>query len=221
MADQFIPSEDGLALTFMLHFATTIAANPSVYMLTAGDSTTISNAVNAYQTAYTTATNPLTRTQVTVALKDEARTTAEQVVRQYAALIKPNAGISDADKIAIGVPPVNPNRNPINVPASSPLLNIVGATPGSHTLRYADTTTPDSAKKPFGAMSMQLFVAVGTGPVASPDGAQFYAAVTRNPVAVGFDAADNGKTATYFARWADRKGAVGPWSLPVSMAIAA
>jgi hypothetical protein len=141
--------------------------------------------------------------------------------RQYASLIKPNAGISDQDKEAIGVPPINLNRNPINVPASSPLLNIVGATPGSHTLRYADTSTPDSGKKPFGAANLQLFVVVGTTPVIDPDAAQFYGAVTRNPVAVGFDAADNGKMATYFARWADRKGQVGPWSLPVTMAIAA
>jgi hypothetical protein len=221
MAQTFIPAEDGNALTFMLHFATTLAANTSVYMVTPADAATVTNAVNAYQAAYMLATNPPTRTPINISAKDQTRTSAEQIVRQYAALIKPNAGISDQDKEAIGVPPVNPNRNPINVPATSPLLNIVGATPGSHTVRFSDTTTPESGKKPFGAANMQLFVAVGTAPVIDPSSAQFYAAVTRNPVGVAFDSADNGKMATYFARWADRKGQVGPWSLPVSMGIAA
>lgn len=48
--------------------------------------------------------------------KDDARTSAERICRQYASLIKPNAGISDPDKLAIGVPPVNTDRNPINIP---------------------------------------------------------------------------------------------------------
>jgi hypothetical protein len=64
-------------------------------------------------------------------------------------------------------------------------------------------------------------VAVGTAPTIDPNTATFYGAVTRNPVPVAFNPADNGKQATYFARWADRKGQVGPWSLPVTMAIAA
>ena len=54
-----------------------------------------------------------------------------------------------------------------------------------------------------------------------PEQAQFYGAFKKNPVAVGFDPADDGKVATYFARRASRRGDVGPWSLPVSMRIAA
>ena len=34
-------------------------------------------------------------------------------------------------------------------------------------------------------------------------------------------AKDNKKIATYWGRWANSKGQVGPWSLPVSMTIAA
>jgi hypothetical protein len=55
----------------------------------------------------------------------------------------------------------------------------------------------------------------------SPDTAGFYGAFTKNPVAVGFAGTDDGKMATYFARWASPRGDVGPWSLPVSMRIAA
>ena len=54
---------------------------------------------------------------MTVAQKDDARTSAEQICRQFAILIKYNAGISDPDKIAIGVRPVNNSREPIECPA--------------------------------------------------------------------------------------------------------
>jgi len=70
-------------------------------------------------------------------------------------------------------------------------------------------------------MQLQLFVAVGAEPSVDPAAAEFKGAFTKNPVAVGFVAGDDGKVATYFARWASRKGDVGPWSLPVSMRIAA
>jgi hypothetical protein len=198
-----------------------IAANAGTYQLAAPDVNAIEVAVEAFAAAYAIANNPATRTPVTIATKDEARAEAEEICRQYAIQIKFNAGISDPLKIAIGVRPVNTSRQPINPPASSPLLNVLGATPGSHTVRFADTSTPDSGAKPFGAAQIQLFVAVATSAAVDPGTADFYGAFTRNPIGVSFDAANDGKIATYFARWASLKGDTGPWSLPVSMRIAA
>ncbi|MGH7178722.1 MAG: hypothetical protein ACREJC_15195 [Tepidisphaeraceae bacterium] len=221
MGDSYIPTPDGLALTWMQTFAAGITAAPALYQMSVPDAQNIQNVVNAYGAAYAVAVDPATRTPVSVAFKDEARNLAEQICRQFAMLIKVNSGISDSDKIAIGVRPVNPDRNPINVPASSPLLNVLGATPGSHTVRYSDTSAPGDPAKPFGAAQIQIFVAIGTDATTDEDKAEFYGAFTKNPVGVGFKPEDDGKMATYFARWASRKGDVGPWSLPVSMRIAA
>lgn len=221
MAESFIPTQEGLALTFMQTFAAGIATSPATYQLSSIDSAAISAAVDLFAAKYAIALDPATRTSVSVAQKDDARNSAEALVRQYAINIKFNAGISDPAKIAIGVRPVNHSRTPITVPASSPLMNVLAATPGSHTLRYADTMTPDSAAKPFGAASIQIFRTIGPEPTTDDGAALFYGAFTKNPIGVAFDAADDGKVATYYARWADRKGQVGPWSLPVSMRIAA
>ena len=49
----------------------------------------------------------------------------------------------------------------------------------------------------------------------------FYDAARRNPIASAFDHADDGKVATYFARWGGKRNEFGQWSLPVSMTIAA
>lgn len=217
----FIPSQDPQALIWMQTFASGIAANVALYQLTAPDSTAISAAVNLFDTTLATANNPATRTPVSVGAKDDARTAAEQICRQFAGVIKHNAGISDPDKQAIGVRPINNSREPIECPQTSPLLAIIAATPGTQTLRYSDSMTPDSPAKPFGASEIQLFRAIGTTPAVDPNSAAFYGKFTKNPVAVNFNPADNGKQATYFARWASRRGQVGPWSNPISMAIAA
>jgi hypothetical protein len=221
MADSYIPPEDAAALVWMQNFGAILTATPALYALTSADAAAVTSAVNAFDAAYTISQNPSTRTEVTVAAKNDARAAAEAICRQYAITIKYNAGITDPDKIAIGVRPVNNERNPINVPDSSPLLNVLGATPGSQTVRYSDTNTPDSAAKPFGATALQVFLAVTTAAVDDPSEAEFYGAFTKNPIGVGFDEADDGKVATYFARWQNRRGDVGPWSLPVSMRIAA
>ena len=221
MATPFIPAQDGLALTFMEDFAQGITNDPGLYQCTAADALAISAAVSAYGVAYQTATNPATRTPLAITAKDQNRASAEQIVRQFANIIRANAGISDEAKQAIGVRPINNSRNPINVPASSPMLGVVGATPGSHTLRYADSTAPDRMAKPFGAAAIQIFRAIGTAPTTLESEAEFYGVFTKNPIGVAFPEGDDGKVATYFARWQSRRGDVGPWSLPISMRIAA
>ena len=221
MGSDWIPVSDAEALAFMQNFASQISAAPATWGLVAADATAIDNAVDPFASSYAVAVSPSTRTPVTINTKDQSRASAEAVVRSYAAQIRVNNGVSDSNKIAIGIRPVNHTRTPVPPPATSPLMNIVVNTPGVQTLRYADSATPDSAAKPPGAIALQLFCAVGAAPVTDPAAAGFRGAYTKNPVSVPFDAADDGKVATYFARWATRTGEVGPWSLPVSMRIAA
>jgi hypothetical protein len=88
-------------------------------------------------------------------------------------------------------------------------------------VRFADSTDPERRARPFGAANLQLFVAIGTTPSSDENAGSLYGCYTKGPVAVAFDPDDDGKVATYFARWASSKGEFGPWSLPVSMRIAA
>lgn len=221
MPAPYLPPREADLLAWMETFSAGIAANPALYQLTAADAAAIDATVDDFAAARVLAIDPATRTPVTVNAKDVARNAAVQICRQYVILIKFNAGVADADKIAIGVRPVNPSRTPIDPPTTSPLIDIIGATPGAHTLRFSDTNTPASSAKPFGAISLQLFVAVADTAVSDPALAKFMGAFTRNPVGIAFTAEEGGKLATYFARWASRRGDTGPWSLPVAMQIAA
>ena len=221
MGADYIPEKDAEAVGWMRTFAARIAEAPWVYQLSPPDASGISAAVDAFAEAMAVSSNPATRTKVTVARKDEARNAAKQLVRRYAGLIKANGGISDPDKLAVGVPPVNPGRRRTNAPATSPTVDVVAATPGRHTLRFADSMAPNTRAKPFGAAQLQVFAHVGDEPVQDPERASFRAAVTSTPFMIGYTAKDGGKYATYFARWVSRRGETGPWSVPKGMRVAA
>lgn len=221
MADPYIPAEDADALAWMTAFSGGISANPALFMLTAADAAAISAPVAAFNAAWFAANDPETKTKAQVNIKNQTRNSAESICRQYAIGIKNNAAILDSDKINIGVRPINESREPIFCPQTSPLINVVGATPGAQTLRYADSSTPDSPAKPFGVTELQLFRGVGTTSDLPLAQCQFYGKFSRNPIDVMFDEADDGKIATYYGRWATARGGVGPWSVPISFRIAA
>ncbi len=221
MADTFIPSRDAEALAFFQTFSNGLSASPGTYDISAADAAMLAGLVTTFQTKLAVTTNPATKTEVAVTIKDEARAACEEVVRLFAAQIKPNEGISAADKQAIGVRPPNVIRTPIPPPETMPLLSFLGTTPdGTMTLRYSDSSTPDSRARPYGYQSLQLFRVISDDPAESPAGAMFYGAFTRNPMTVAFTTADNGKWCTFFARWANTKGEVGPWSSALAIPIA-
>jgi hypothetical protein len=212
---------DAHVLQKLQTFATGIAAAPATYFVSAPDATSITNAVNGFDTALTTAVTPATRNVGSVAAKDNSRAAAVALCRQYAILIKYNAGISDESKLLIGVKPPTTTRSPVGPPDEAPVIAVLGATFGSHTVRYMDPDGGDSVRKPGSATNLQVYRAIGPAAVTDEAATTFYNSFRRNPIAIEFDHADDGKVATYFARWANAKGEVGPWSAPVSMRIAA
>lgn len=220
-AFDYIPSPDADFRTWAEAFRDGIDADPAKYFLTPADAATITSVVDDFVAKLAIASNEATRTSPTIADKDDARNTCEELLRQYAIDIKNNEGITDGDKIAVGVRPINPNREPIDAPGTSPLLNILGATPGNQTLRYADSLTPDSRSKPFGVIGLELYRGITEDGEAALSACQFIGLQTRNPIDSEFDETQDGKMATYYARWVNGKGEQGPWSLPVSMRVAA
>ena len=212
---------DSQKLAWMEGFSGGINSSPATYMLSQADADNLAFVVGNFATALAAAQLKGTRNAAEVAVKNAARDTAEQLCRSIAVQIKYNLGITDADKIAIGVRPVNHSRTPSPAPDSSPLLNIIGATPGAQTLRYADSFTPDRAAKPPGCSALLLYLHVGTEAVEEPTDVQLVGGFTRNPIGVPFAPEDDGKVATYFARWSSPRSEMGPWSLGVSMRIAA
>jgi hypothetical protein len=226
--NQSIPTNTASAtLAWMLTFSAGITAAPATYGFTAPDAVALDALVTTFDAAWTAAgvTNRLANddTQYTKPLRAamySARNAALGMCRQMAVLIQANDGILDMDKLAIGVQPRNFSRTPILVPATAPIIAVQFATPGVHTIAFADTITPASKRKPFGAMQLQLWAAAGVATLPTPAGMSYFGAFTKNPVLASWDPAETGKIASYAARWIGRRGDVGPFGAVAAMTIA-
>lgn len=217
----YIPQRDADARDWYNNFNVVVAANLAALGLVAGDASPINAAAGTYSTAYTVAVNPSTRNASTVAAKDAAKANASFVIRPFAQRIQANPNVTNLLRVQLGLTIRDraPTRNP--APVTQPLLNVVNATPGVHLVRFADSASPAARRKPPLVTSMQLFEAVTDGdPAPDPSVAVFVGNFGRNPIRTDQDPLNVGKTATYFARWMNRRGEVGPWSAGASLTIA-
>lgn len=224
MAAPYLPASDAAFDAWLTNFSTLLTAAPATYGLVAGDAVIVAAQQTAYNAAYIAATTPATRTSVTVAAKDAARASAEAVVRPYAVSISLNAGVLDGDKTAIGVTVPKLVPTPIPAPTATPLVSLVSAVPTVATLKVVNAATPTSKAKPFGAIGVQMFAAIGTVPATDPAQLSWFSQPTKIPTAMTFDVADAGKICTVAARYITRGGnggeaKVGPWSALVSFVI--
>jgi hypothetical protein len=221
MPNDYIPARDSQLDAWLLNFKTLIAANPASYGLVAGDATAITNSYNAWHAAYLAATNPTTRTHVTVAAKDAQKILTLDVVRTYAATIRSNTAVSNELKLGLGLRVSDTTPTPVPPPSTYPILAITGAGPAMQELRASDQNTPTRRAKPAGTAGLLVFRVIGTEPATDPNTAPLLGFVTKAAFQSTFAPEDDGKIATYFARWTNGKGQLGPWSAPVSMRIAA
>jgi hypothetical protein len=206
---------------WMLNFVAKLSASGSTYMVLAPDVAAISAAVDAFVAALTIVETPDGRNPGTTASKNNALAAAQGICRQYARLIKYNAGIDDQAKIDAGIRPTGTMPEPRPCPISAPGIQITAATNGAQTLTYSDPLDPTARRKPVGADGLVLFLAIGETAATDISEAKFVRKYTTSPMPVFFDGADRGKIATYWARWIGQRGDMSTPSNPISMAIAA
>lgn len=224
MNPPYIPAPNAQFNDWIANFASLITASPTTYGLVSGDATTINAVATPWAAAYTAATDPTTRTSVTVAAMQAARAAAESVVRPYAVQISQNSGVTNDDKVAVGVTVRITTPTPIPPPTTVPALSLIAGTHLAHQLRYYDTSTPTTKAKPFGAIGIEVWRSIGTVPATDPAQCDYYGTWTKSPNVSTFGAGDVGKVCTYFVRWVTRGGAggvaqTGPWSTALNLGI--
>lgn len=220
-AAPYVPPRDTDFATWADNFATLITANPTLYGLDSTAAAAIQAENDAFQLAYTAAVNPGTRTPVTVAAKDSARITCQALMRVYASQIRINPGVTNSDKIDLGLNLPNPIPSPIPAPTSFPVLDLIQASPLVHQFKYQDSVLGVGKQKAPGAIRMELRALAGTVPATDPEVMITIANPTKSPFQIQWDAGDAGKLATYAGRWVTRRGLTGPWSALQSFTIMA
>lgn len=220
-AAPYIPPKDADWSNWLNNFATLIAASPSTYGLMAGDSATITAQKTAWNAAYALVTSPSTKTPATVQAKNTEKTIALAIIRPYAVTISINAGVSSANKIAIGVNPRTSTKTPVTTPTTNPVLTIDSTSTAGSIVRYRDTTASPSVKsKPYGVIALLLFAKSSATPITDPETLTFIDLYTKSPLQVSLGSGEAGNTVYWAARWVTRTGLLGPWSPIISYVVA-
>jgi hypothetical protein len=225
-ADPYIPRADKDFRRFAENFANNIHRNPAMFCLTPAEAASIMQALVRFNDAYTIANDPPTRTRPTIADKDDARSILQNKISNYAAYIRSNLGITDGDKVRIGVRPRNVAHKSRKCPTTVPLLNFIGSLPGIDQLCFHDSNRPESKAKPYGTVHLELYVAYSLPGEARPkkEQATYLGPFKKSKMLVMRDpeqgAPGGGAQPTYWARWRGFDGVAGPWSLPCSMSLA-
>src|SRR4051812_40899582 len=103
MAKDWIKSKQAELLTQAQDFSAKITLTPVAYGLVAADATALATDVTSYETAYQAATNPTTKTEVTVEQKNFAKDALVARMRSYGRRISVNPAVTDAQKIGLGL----------------------------------------------------------------------------------------------------------------------
>lgn len=215
----YIPRTDNGAREWLNQFASRVALDPLAAGLSVNDSQTLTNLAQAYESAYTLATQNATRTPSTIEQKDIVRNQAVETFRVFAMLVKSNLGVPEQLKRDLGLHVNDTTPSPIPAPVTMPLLAVVSTENGTHEIRYADSETPAARRMPPGAANLQLFRNLTPQPSVNTATLQFVGAFTKQPIRVPYDPIQTGLSATYIGRWANRKGQVGPWGPATTMTV--
>lgn len=215
-----LPTTDEAFGSFCTVFAAEYVANPfdldAVFPPAA-----ITSSASAFNLALANASDPSTRTAVTVALKNDARAATSAlirpVIRGLVSLYRAGSVTgSQLEAFGIRIPDITPSR--IEAPATVPVLGVIASVPGTTRLRLYDSGLgADTRKKPYGVVGCEIYRGYGPSMPGNGEGLGFVAVATRTPYTITNEVAQQGETMYLFGRWINTRGERGPWSLGVSV----
>jgi len=212
----YIPARNANLVAWAQNFSTLITASPATYGLTAGDATAIAAQYATLATDYAIITSPSTKTAQTVSQFNTAKVNSLALFRPYAQAVSLNAGVSSANKTALGVNPRTSTPTPITAPTTNPVLTVQSASTAGIILRYRDSVASVSVKaKPYGVIGCLIYAKASATPLTDPTTLSYEGTQTKSPFTLSMPATI-GQTVYMAARWVTKKGLVGPWSPIIS-----
>lgn len=212
----YIPARNANLVAWAQNFSTLITASPATYGLTTGDATAIGSEYTTLNTAYGLIISPSTKTAATVSAFNTTKIAALALFRPYAQAISLNAGVSSANKIALGVNPRTSTPTPISTPTTNPVLTAQSASTAGIIVRYRDSTASPSVKsKPYGVIGVLIYAKASATAIVDPTMLSFEGTQTKSPFTLSMPATA-GMTIYIAARWTTKSGKIGPWSPIIS-----
>lgn len=212
MPRDFLPRREADLLAWAENFAGRIAADAGAYGLTPAQAAAFEARRSAFAAAYAVATTPGSRTRPAVAAKDAARAALEAEARALAAVVRAGPGVSDAQRVGLGLRPRGAGRARIGRPGDRPTVRVAEVVGRRIRVVLSEAGAPGRGK-PRGVAGAAVLYHVGES--APTDAAEwsFGLQTTRAEaeLAVG-PAAEAGARVWVTARWFNPRGELGPWA---------
>lgn len=208
----FIPPTDAAFALWSANFESSIDTEFATFGLTTGQATAYTALDTAFQASFIAATTPVTRTPVTIADKDADRAAAVANARVLAKIINAFPGITNMQRVALGLTPQGAGPTPIPAPVTKPVVVVVGYNPLGHVLQLRDETTPVSRAKPPGVIAAQVWAKIGAPAPVQLSECALQGVYTKPFLELTYPGASAGLMAYYLTRWQTRTGLVGPLS---------
>jgi len=217
MPHDFLPAADADLEEWVLVFDQRINAEWVSYGLTAGDAAAFHVLVLDFSAKLAVANAPASRTRVSVAAKNLSRALLKKNARQLARIINAHPGVSDQQRVDLGLALRKAAVTAIAAPSTRPMLMVdhLGR------VRLVDEALPQRRGKPPGVLGAIIFAKLdGPAPVESSD-APFAGLATRPIHQVPLPDHSSGRRLWVMARWVNARGEEGPLSKVVCAMMAA
>jgi hypothetical protein len=165
-----------------------------------------------YDKKFAITENPKTRTSVTIKERQESRKVYEKFIRDTVQtyLIR-NPQLTDAQRIAIGIPVHKTTHTPVPKPISWPVVQVDINTIRNIILRFIDSISGKRAK-PFGVSGAVIRYAVLANPPVDISELNETLLDTQSPCELTFDESQRGLRLYYCLAWQNTRGEKGPWT---------
>jgi hypothetical protein len=181
-----------------------IVVNPANWGFSADDVTALKNKNATYGTSLGDYNTKNTASRAARQKKDDDRDPSEDQFRWMAGQFNKRPNVTNADRIAAGLPPRGESLGSVTPDLSSAPLLLVEQF-GIHEHRawfYMQSENAKSTKKPQGVDGAKIYMKIGGEPSTNLKEYQMIAFDKKSPYNWAHEATDAGKTAHYIAVWA-------------------
>jgi hypothetical protein len=165
-----------------------------------------------YAQAFELATEPVSRTAVTVVGKNVARDALKKAVRQA---VKEHLAYSQAvtniDRQALGIPVHKAKHTPVHVAASYPIPDTECSTIRHLIIHFIDSELKGTKAKPAGQLGAEIVWAIRDTPPVDISDLIHSTFSTHTPATLEFREHERGKTVYFCLCWVNTRAKKGPW----------
>ena len=192
-------------------FVNYFVANSVKWGVSIQDATDFKNEWNDAKALIEKAEDPAQRSRLVVVERNEAVKAFKEKARDFVNHELHHRAVTDADRVALGLPIRSKTSSPIGPPVTMPTFILDLSIPRHIRFRYHDQDSHSEAK-PYGISGAVVAWGILDAPPIGQDALPNSLFATRSPFTMEFDETDRGKTLYIALCWQNIKGKRGPWS---------